>query len=54
MTPRLLGKRYLSVMAFAETTGMKPDTVRWRLERGLIRGRKRRGRWQIVAAEAKK
>jgi DNA-directed RNA polymerase specialized sigma24 family protein len=53
---QLLGKRYLSVAEYAALKGLKPDTVRWRLEHGRLRGRKngKGSRWQIPAGEATK
>jgi hypothetical protein len=45
------GRRYLSVPEFAAAAGLKPDTVRARCERGLLRCRKTGSRWRIWAQE---
>jgi len=47
-------KRYLSTAQFAALTGVPIRTVRERCERGFYRCRKPRGRWQIIASEARR
>lgn len=44
-------RRYLSVAEFAALTQMKPDTVRWQLHNGRLRGRRKGSRWQVLASE---
>jgi excisionase family DNA binding protein len=48
------GRRYLSVPEFAAATGAKPDTIRRRCERGLLRCRKTGARWRIWASEVER
>jgi hypothetical protein len=50
----VVGRRYLSVVEFAEATGVKADTIRDRCERGVYHARKTKGRWRIWAGEVKK
>jgi DNA-directed RNA polymerase specialized sigma24 family protein len=44
-------RRYLSVDEFAAASGEKPDTIRKRCSRGLLRCRKTGSRWRIWAGE---
>jgi excisionase family DNA binding protein len=54
MSSRLTGRRWLTVPEFAELTGVKPDTIRDRLERGVYAGRRVGGRWRVAASEARR
>ena len=45
------GRRYLSVAEFAAASGAKPDTIRKRCERGLLRCKKTGTRWRVWASE---
>lgn len=56
MSAVLRGRRrnLLTVAEFCAVTGDKPDTVRRRLARGDLLGRKIGSRWRVFASEARK
>ena len=42
---------YLTIEDYCYLTGAKPDTVRWRLRKGLLRGHKVKSGWKVLASE---
>ena len=54
MSAVLLGKRhlYVTLEAYCDVMHVRPDTVRWQLRHGKLRGRKfKRGGWRVLASE---
>lgn len=52
MSSVLRGKRviYVTVPEAAKSLRVSEDTVRWRLRRGKLRGRKTKSGWRVLAS----
>ena len=48
------GQLYVSLAVYCQITGTKPDTARWRLRAGRLRGRKTKAGWRVLSSELAK